>query len=97
RKDNKNLGTYYNKYESLGFEIFQVSLDDSKENWLEAIKQDSLHWTNVSELKGWKANGAMIYGVNLLPSNYLIDENGIIIGRDLRGQELEQRIREIIK
>jgi thiol-disulfide isomerase/thioredoxin len=97
RKDNKNLVNYYNKYNPLGFEIFQVSLDNNKTQWLEAIKRDSLHWTNVSELKGWKSKEAIIYGINLLPTNYLIDENGIIINQDLRGQELEQKIKEILK
>lgn len=97
RKDNKNLNEYYKKYKPLGFEIFQVSLDNNKTQWLEAIKQDSLHWTNVSELKGWKSKEAMIYGINLLPTNYLIDENGIIINQDIRGQELEQKIKEILE
>jgi len=97
RKDNKNLVSYYNEFEPLGFEIFQVSLDDSKEKWLEAIKQDNIQWTNVSDLKLWKNNGAMIYGINLLPSNFLIDENGIIIARDIRGPELEEKIKEILK
>ncbi|RUA11949.1 MAG: hypothetical protein DSY83_15715 [Flavobacteriia bacterium] len=97
RKDNKNLVDYYVEYKSLGFEIFQVSLDDNKEQWLEAIKEDNLNWTNVSELKGWKNNGAMIYGINLLPTNYLIDENGIIISKDLRGEELKQKIKEILE
>ncbi|MBP1840018.1 TlpA disulfide reductase family protein [Formosa algae] len=97
RKDNKNLVDYYNEYNSLGFEIFQVSLDDSNEKWSEAIKQDSLQWTNVSELKGWKNNGAMIYGINLLPTNYLIDEKGIIISKDLRGEKLKQKIIEILE
>ena len=97
RKDNKNLVSYYDKYKPLGFDIFQVSLDEKKEKWIEAIKQDNLEWTNVSDLKLWKNEGAMIYGINSLPSNYLIDENGIIISRDLRGPELEQKIKEILK
>lgn len=97
RTDNKNLVTYYDKYEPLGLEIFQVSLDDNKEDWLDAIKQDNLQWTNVSDLKLWKNEGAMIYGINLLPSNYLINEDGIIISRNLRGEELEQKIKEILE
>lgn len=97
RKDNKNLVSYYNEFKPLGFEIFQVSLDDSKEKWLEAIKEDNIQWTNVSDLKSWKNNGAIIYGINLLPSNFLIDENGIIIARDLRGTELEGKLKEILK
>ena len=97
RKDNKYLVDYYNEYKSLGFEIFQVSLDDNKEKWLEAIKQDNLQWINVSELKGWKNNGAMIYDINLLPTNYLIDENGIIISKDLRGEQLKLKIKEILE
>ncbi|MBJ7879619.1 peroxiredoxin family protein [Gelidibacter salicanalis] len=97
RTDNANLVTYYDAYKPLGFEIFQVSLDDDKEEWLEAIKQDNLQWNNVSHLNAWKGEAAMIYGINLLPSNYLIDEDGIIISQDLRGQELEQKIKEILE
>jgi peroxiredoxin len=97
RTDNKNLVDYYNEFNPLGFEIFQVSLDNNKEKWLEAIKKDNLQWTNVSDLKGWKNKQAILYGINLLPTNYLIDEHGIIISKDLRGEELKQKIKEILK
>ncbi|OYX25906.1 MAG: hypothetical protein B7Z06_06550, partial [Flavobacteriales bacterium 32-35-8] len=97
RKDNKNLVTYYKKYNPLGFEIFQVSLDNNKEEWLEAINQDSLQWAHASDLNSWNNEAAMIYGINLLPTNFLINENGMIINRDLRGQELEQKLTEILE
>ncbi|MBU3822859.1 AhpC/TSA family protein [Flavobacteriaceae bacterium XHP0103] len=97
RKDNKNLVNYYQKFNSLGFEIVQVSLDDNKEDWINAINQDNLPWTNISDLNSWKSEGAMIYAINLLPSNYLINEQGIIIDRDIKSQDLEDRLKEILE
>ncbi|MFB9054199.1 redoxin domain-containing protein [Formosa undariae] len=97
RTDNKNLVNYYDEFNALGFEIFQVSLDQDKAHWLEAIEEDNLHYTNVSDLKSWKNEGAMIYGINVLPSNYLIDQHGTLISRDLRGEALEQKIKEILE
>lgn len=96
RSDNKIHRQLYEEYRFSGFDIFQVSLDTEKDDWLKAIEKDSLVWTNVSDLKGWKSAPALIYGVNMLPCNYLIDKNGIIVGRNLRGEELETRIKECL-
>jgi len=97
RKDNSNLVDLHNEYKALGFDIFQVSLDDNKEEWLEAIQKDKLQWTNVSDLKSWNNEAGMIYGINLLPSNFLIDEYGTIISRDLRGEALKEKLQEILE
>ena len=96
RTDNKKLRVIYHKFNPLGFEIFQVSLDDNKKKWSSAIEQDKLDWTNVSDLRGWNNEAAIIYGVSLLPSNFLISSDGIIIGQNLREENLEQKLEELL-
>ncbi|WP_179345597.1 AhpC/TSA family protein [Winogradskyella ursingii] len=96
RKENPNLVKTYKKYNNLGFEIFAVSQDTDKKNWLKAIEKDQLPWTHVSELS--KAdNASLIYGINGIPDSFLIDENGIIVARNLRGKELDNKLDELIK
>lgn len=96
RQENPNLINTYNQFKSNGFEIFSVSLDDKKENWIKAIQKDGLNWQHVSDLKGQTNKAALIYKVNGIPDNILIDRNGIIIGRNLRGENLNQKIAEQI-
>lgn len=97
RQENPNLVKTYKKFNPKGFEIFSVSLDEDKENWLKAIKKDSLNWEHVSDLKGDRNEPALIYGVNGIPDNFLIDKNGEIIGRNLRGEELNHKLEEVLK
>jgi thiol-disulfide isomerase/thioredoxin len=94
RAENPNLLKAYNKYNSKNFTILGVSLDDDngRRAWLGAVKQDGLPWTQVSELKGFQAKSAVLYGVSAIPTNFLIDPNGKIIGRNLRGEELEKKL-----
>jgi peroxiredoxin len=94
RAENPNMLKAYNKYKSKNFTILGVSLDEEKGRraWLGAVKKDSLPWTQVSELKGFKGKSAVLYGVTAIPSNYLVDPNGRIIGRNLRGEELEKKL-----
>jgi hypothetical protein len=66
-----------------------------KQAWLKAIEKDQLNWTQVSDLKGWENEAAKIYSVKSIPQNFLIDPNGIIIGKNLRGEELEKKLAEI--
>jgi peroxiredoxin len=96
RKENPNLVKTYEKFHPKGFEIFAVSLDEDKENWLKAIEKDSLNWTQVSDLKGQGNEASLIYGINGIPDNFLISENGEIIGRYLRGEKLNQKLDEIL-
>ncbi len=94
RQENPNLVKTYNQFKPKGFEIFAVSDDVKKENWLKAIKNDKLPWINVSDLN--KNNRAsMIYSINGIPDIFLIDEKGIIIGRNLRGEQLNNRLKEL--
>lgn len=94
RSFNPELVEQYKMYKDKGFEIFGVSLDTDKEKWKKAIEKDGLIWANVSDLKG-NNQAAMIYGVRDIPDNFLIDENGIIIARFIRGEKLEKKLKEL--
>jgi peroxiredoxin len=95
RKENPNLVKSYEKYNPLGFEVFAVSQDLDKERWLKAIEKDGLSWKHVSELKK-KDVASLTYGVNSIPDNFLIDKKGIIIGQNLRGEKLNDKLNEIL-
>ena len=96
RKGNPNLIETYKKYNPKGFEIFAVSLDENRENWLKAIAKDNLIWEHVSDLQGSANKASLIYGVSGVPDNFLIDEDGVIVGRNLREEELDKKIEEIV-
>lgn len=99
RQENPNLVAAFGKYNTKGFTVLGVSLDQptGKERWLEAIHKDNLTWTHVSDLKYWKNEVAVMYGVQAIPQNYLIDPQGIIIGKDLRGDALNAKLAELFK
>jgi len=97
RSENPRLVNTYHRYNSKGFEIFAVSLDEDKESWIKAIEEDSLHWSHVCDLKGDRNTASLIYGISGIPDNFLIDENGVIVGRNLRGEQLTQKLREILE
>ncbi|MEG1934479.1 MAG: TlpA disulfide reductase family protein [Rikenellaceae bacterium] len=98
RAENPNVVKAFKKYGTRGFTVYGVSLDkpDSKNKWVEAINKDSLHWTNVSDLQFWQCAPAAAYGVNSIPSNFLISPEGIIVGKNLRGEALETKLRELL-
>jgi peroxiredoxin len=95
RAFNPELVEEYNKYKDKGFAILNVSLDTDKEKWLKAIEKDSIYWDNVSDLKGFNNQAALIYGVDAIPENFLIDENGVVIARLLRGEKLKNKLKEL--
>jgi hypothetical protein len=81
-----------------GFTVFSVSLDQNKAAWINGIKKDGLVWENhVSDLQGWRNAAAGLYGVNSIPATYLIDGDGIVIKRNLRGQALENTLAKLKK
>jgi thiol-disulfide isomerase/thioredoxin len=97
RMENPNVVRVYNAYKDKGFTIYSVSLDNSKDNWLAAIQKDGLTWPNhVSDLKGWGSEGAALYSVRGIPATFLIDKNGVIIAKNLRGYALEKKLSELI-
>ncbi|TDQ11157.1 TlpA disulfide reductase family protein [Pedobacter metabolipauper] len=97
RKENPNLVKAYAKYHDKGFEIVGVSLDDKKENWLKAIDADKLTWLHASDLKGWKSDLAAEYGIKSIPASFLVDADGKIIAKSLRGEDLEKKLASIFK
>jgi peroxiredoxin len=97
RAENPNVVKAYNKYKDKNFTILSVSLDEDKNRWLHAIKQDGLTWTHVSDLHGWSNEVAVQYNIRSIPSNFLVDPQGRIIARNLRGPALEDKLDEILK
>lgn len=97
RRENPALVEAYNKYNDKGFTIFSVSLDQDKARWIAAIEQDKLAWPyHVSDLKGWYAKYAGVYKVNSIPANFLIDKDGIIVAKNLRGPMLEKALSQLL-
>jgi thiol-disulfide isomerase/thioredoxin len=92
RKENPNVVAMYKKLHSKGFEIYSVSLDDDRDKWLHAIKADGLLWNHASDLKGWDSQAAKLYGVDGIPFTVLLDKEGKIIDKGLRGKELEDKV-----
>jgi peroxiredoxin len=98
RKENPFTVEAYNTYKSKGFTVYSVSLDRNKEQWIKAIQKDGLLWENhVSDLKFWSSAAAASYNVEAIPATYLIDQNGVIIAKDLRGGELDKAIKKALK
>lgn len=95
RRENPNVVRLYKQYNKKGFEVFGVSLDKSKAAWENAIKADKLTWTHVSDLQLWNNAAAQLYGVSSIPATFLIDADGNILAKNLRGAELENKLAEI--
>jgi len=95
RQENPNVVRLYKEYNSKGFEVFGVSLDRSREDWVKAIADDQLTWTQVSDLKYFNSVAAELYQIQAIPATYLLDPEGRIIARDLRGPSLESKLAEI--
>ena len=96
RAENPTLKKVYDEYKDQNFEIVGVSLDEKKDRWLGAIEKDGLPWIHVSDLKGWHNEVAETYGIRAIPRNLLLDPNGIIIAKNLRGEDVEKKLKEII-
>ncbi|TXE11076.1 AhpC/TSA family protein [Algoriphagus aquimarinus] len=95
REENPNVVKLYDEYKDKGFEIYGVSLDRTKEAWVEAIAEDGLTWTQVSDLQYFNSAAAELYQISAIPATYLIDPDGKIIGKDLRGPSLRAKLEEI--
>lgn len=104
RRENPHVVAAWKKYKDKsfkngeGFTVLGVSLDNSKADWQKAIQDDGLAWeTHVSDLKGWHSKHATVYGVRSIPTNFLVDGNGIIVARDLRGAALDEALSKLLK
>ena len=96
RAGNPNLVKSYENYKDKGFEIFAVSLDAEKESWEKAIAKDNLPWKHVSDLAGDKNKASIIYGISGIPDNFLINSEGVIVARNVRGDALNNKLKELL-
>ena len=96
RAEMPNVKRLYAQYHPKGLEIYGVSFDENMVNWQNAVTQMQLPWIQVSDLKGWGSEGAQIYNIRAIPATILIDGNGTIIGKNLRGQDLAKKVAEVL-
>ncbi|MCJ7449197.1 MAG: AhpC/TSA family protein [Bacteroidales bacterium] len=96
RQENPNVLKVYNEFNKKGFDIIGVSLDRTRDEWVKAIADDKLPWTQVSDLKYFNSSAAKLYNVTAIPANFLLDEKGIIIATNLRGEALSAKIKGIL-
>nr|WP_297788663.1 TlpA disulfide reductase family protein [uncultured Allomuricauda sp.] len=96
RAENPNIVSVYKKYHEKGFDVLGVSLDNNSEHWTKAIASDGLEWNHISNLQRFQDPIARLYNINAIPAAFLLDENGVIVARDLRGPALEEKVAEIL-
>lgn len=96
RMENPNIVAAYEKYHEKGFEIFGVSLDRDKDAWLKGVADDKLTWPQVSDLQYWNNEASRLYSINSIPASFLLDRDGIIIAKNLRGEELHAKLAELL-
>ncbi|HLA52507.1 MAG TPA: TlpA disulfide reductase family protein, partial [Flavitalea sp.] len=97
REENPNVVKAYNTFKDRNFTIVGVSLDKEKGNWLQAIKDDKLTWTHISDLAFWNSAAVETFGFQGIPYNVLLDKNGVVVAEGLRGNELFARLEEVLK
>ena len=97
RIENPNLVRLHKKYKDAGFDIIGVSLDRTREQWEQAVIDDNLPWTQVSNLNFWNDPVARRYSIRAIPQSYLLNKDGLVMGKNLRGQELEDKILSLLK
>ncbi len=96
RAENPNVLKAYNAFKDKGFIVIGISLDDKAANWKKAIRDDKMPWTQLSDLKGWKNEVSTDFGIESIPSNLLIDPSGKIVGKNLRGAMLEDKLKQLL-
>jgi thiol-disulfide isomerase/thioredoxin len=97
RQENPNIVATYNKYKNKNFTVLGVSLDKAKEPWLAAINADGLTWTHVSDLKGWNNAVSQQFEIFSIPQSFLLDPQGNVVGKNLRGPSLEAKLQQLLK
>jgi len=97
RQNNPGLVKLYKKFQEKGFEIVSVSIDKKAADWKKAVATDNLSWTQLNDNKGWEASSTLVYGVDAIPASFLVDKDGIIRAINADGDELEHKIRKLLK
>jgi peroxiredoxin len=97
RFENPNVVRLYQKYNEKGFDVYSVSLDADRSKWLNAIEADGMNWSHVSDLKKWESSVVSLYKIDAIPMTFLLDKNGVIIEKNLRGTDLETKLASIIE
>ncbi len=97
RQANPSVVRLYKKYKDQGFEVFGVSLDNKKAAWVKAIKQDKIKYVQVIDTGGWNSAVAATYGVEQIPTNFLLDKNGNVVAIDAEGKELDKLVKDLLK
>jgi thiol-disulfide isomerase/thioredoxin len=97
RGESPTLVRVYNEYKDKGLEIVSISIDEDQKKWLKAINKDNYTWINVSDLQGWKSETGNLYGVSSIPASFLLDAQGRILAKNLRGKELENKLQELMQ
>ena len=97
RQENPNVVNAFNKYRDKNFTVLGISLDKSKKPWIDAIAMDGLNWTQLSDLKGWSNSVAQQFQIVSIPQNFLVDPNGVVIAKNLRGAALESKLASLLK
>jgi thiol-disulfide isomerase/thioredoxin len=97
RQANPSVVRLYKKYKDQGFEVFGISLDNKKAAWLKAIKQDKIKFTQVNDIAGWNSAVAATYGVEQIPTNFLLDKNGNVVAIDAEGKELDKLVKQLLQ
>lgn len=97
RQNNSELVKIYNDFKNKSFNIFGVAAEYEKTKWIEAVRKDGLSWSNVSDLNGDRNKAVLMYGVSDFPTNFLIDRNGIIVAKNLKNEDLRNKLNELLK
>jgi peroxiredoxin len=97
RASNPSIVRLYNKLKDKGFEVFGVSIDSKKSAWVKAIKQDKIKYTQVNDNGGWNSSVAATFGVDQIPTSFLLDKGGRLVAIDLEGKELEAKVMELLQ
>ncbi|MFD2597999.1 TlpA family protein disulfide reductase [Sphingobacterium corticis] len=96
REENPKLVKLYEEFKDKNFEILGISFDKEFENWEKAVKEDNLTWKHISDLQGWNNYASLVYGVKAIPQNLLIDPDGVVIARNLHGDDLRKKLMEVL-
>lgn len=96
RAENPNVVATYHQFKDKNFTVLGVSLDNNKDAWIKAIADDKLEWMHVSDVKGWSNEAAVLYSVRSIPANFLLNPEGVIVARDLRGEALPVELEKLL-